>query len=195
MKHDNQAAKSTLPASLIREIDDCGFFPQLVCDSVGQGVGDEAVEAFLVHHEATFAHDGIARHLSVLVLTATRLIVSHTDDHTDDPQGGGAVSSLEAVPTRLLGAVALSKVVARPECFGTDAAEVVETWLTMSWNTVRKVDLEPASCGDPNCEADHGFTGSNVAEDMVIRMSAAADGPDQVNRLIAFGTALQRRVR
>ena len=37
--------------------------------------------AHVVHHEATFARDEIQRHLSVLVLTASRLIVAHTDEY------------------------------------------------------------------------------------------------------------------
>ncbi len=134
MRHESLTGQGALPAALVREINDCGFFPQLVTDSVALAVGEESVEAHLVQHEATFTHEGITRHMSVLVLTATRLVVSHTDDHTDDPQGGAAISSTESVPLRLLGAVALSRVVAHPERFGTKAAEVVETWLTLSWN-------------------------------------------------------------
>ncbi len=194
MKHDSLTGRGALPAALTAEINDCGFFPQLVVDSVALAIGDEPIDAHLVHHEATFAHEGIGRHLSVLVVTPTRLLVSHTDEHADDPKGGTAISSTESVPLRLLGAVALSRVVANPERFGTKAAEVVETWLTLSWNAMRKIDIEPATCGDPTCEADHGFSGTVMGEDMVIRMSPAADGADQVARLVRFGTALQQRV-
>ncbi len=195
MRHEPSTTASLLPAELIAEIGDCSFFPQLVTDSVSLAVGNEEVVAHLVHHEATFAQEGISRHMSVLVLTPSRLVISHTDDHTDNPAGSTAVSSTEAVPLRLLSTVALSRVVANPEKFGSRGAEVVETWLTLSWSTMRKLDLEPATCADPTCEADHGFTGTDVAEDMVIRMSPAADGADNVTRLVAFGTALQQRVR
>lgn len=195
MRQEPATTNNTLPSDLVAEISDCSFFPQLVTDSVSLAVGDEQVLAHLVHHEATFAHEGIGRHMSVLVLTPARLVISHTDDHTDDPAGSTAISSTEVVPLRLLSTVALSRVVANPERFGSKGADVVETWLTMSWSTMRKLDLEPAQCADPSCEADHGFTGTNVAEDMVIRMSPAADGADNVNRLVAFGTALQQRVR
>lgn len=194
MTYEHGVQPGSLPGSLTDQVNDCGFFPQLVSDSVALAVGDEPVQAHLVHHEATFAHEGISRHLSVLALTPTRLIVSHTDDNTDDPAGPVAISSTESVPLRLLGAVSLSRVVAHPERFGATDAEVVETWLTLSWNTMRKLDLEPASCGDPSCEADHGFSGNDLAEDMVIRMSPAADGPENVARLVAFGTTLQRWV-
>lgn len=192
MRHDSVVE---LPTELVQQINDCGFFPQLVIDSVRMALGDEPIEQFLVQHEATFVHEGVSRHMSVLVLTGSRLIVSHTDENHDDPAGTSAVSSTESVPLRLLGAVALSRVVAHPERFGSAGSQLVETWLSMSWQTVRKVDLEPAACADPNCEADHGYTGSAVAEDMVVRMSPTADGDRNVARLIAFGTALQRRVR
>ncbi|MPN02368.1 hypothetical protein SDC9_149584 [bioreactor metagenome] len=183
-----------LPEPLQTQINDCGFFPQLVADSVALALGREPVDVFLVHHEATFAPEGIGRHLSVLVLTATRLIVCHTDEHTDDPANATAISSTESVPLRLLGAVALTRVISQPEHFGSAGAQTVETWLTLSWSTVRRIDLEPATCGDPSCTADHGFQGSDVAEDMVIRMSPVSDGAENVQRLVEFGTALQQRV-
>jgi len=49
-----------------------------------------------------------------------------------------------------------------------------------------------ASCSDPQCEADHGYTGTLVGDDLTVRMSAAADGRDRVARLVSFATALQR---
>ena len=46
---------------------------------------------------------------------------------------------------------------------------------------------------DPQCEADHGFTGALVGDDLTVRMSAAADGADRVARLVALRRrALQR---
>lgn len=194
VRRDSDVAGGQLPTDLKQQITACGFFPQLISDSVGLAVGEEPVEAYLVHHEATFAHEGFGRHLSVLVLTASRLVVCHTDESAEDPAMPAAISSTESVPMRAMGTVALTRVIAHPEQFGSEAAPLVETWLTLNWQTVRKVDLEPASCGDPSCEADHGLTGSSMAEDMVIRMSVTADGPDQVARLVRFGTLLQHRV-
>ena len=67
-----------LPAVLNTEIHDCGYCPELVADAVSLSLGSEEPAAYLVHHEATFKRDEIQRHLSVLVLTASRLIVAHT---------------------------------------------------------------------------------------------------------------------
>ncbi|GAA1377661.1 DUF5998 family protein [Luteococcus sanguinis] len=185
-----------LPADLRRDIDACGYFPEFVADSVALGLGDEDVVGHLVHHEANFANEAILRHLSVLVLTATRLLVVHTDegpetDAAGRPTSGQAVTSCEAIPLQAINSVALSRVVASPERYG-DGSQVVETWLTMGWGTMRRIDLEPAVCADPTCEADHGYTGSLVGDDITIRMSPAADGADNVAKLVTFAAALQQ---
>jgi hypothetical protein len=52
--------------------------------------------------------------------------------------------------------------------------------------------LELATCTDPQCEADHGYTGTLVGDDLTVRMSAAADGQDRVARLVRFASSLQR---
>jgi hypothetical protein len=70
---------------------------------------------------------------------------------------------------------------------------VFETWLAVGWGAVRRIDIEQATCADPQCEADHGFTGALVGDDLTVRMSAAADGQDRVNRLVRFATSLQQR--
>ena len=60
----------------------CGYFPDLISDGMELALGDEPLVRHLVHHEATFSEDSLNRHLTVLGLTDTRLVVSHTDEHT-----------------------------------------------------------------------------------------------------------------
>ena len=67
-----------------------------------------------------------------------------------------------------------------------------ELTLTIGWGAVSRIDLEPATCGDPQCEADHGYTGTMVGDDLTVRMSAGGDGVDRVARLVRFGATLQR---
>jgi hypothetical protein len=62
----------------------------------------------------------------------------------------------------------------------------------VGWGAVRRIDLELATCSDPQCEADHGYTGTLVGDDLTVRMSVAADGPDRVARLMRFASSLQR---
>jgi hypothetical protein len=58
---------------------------------------------------------------------------------------------------------------------------------------VSRVDLEPAGCDDPQCEADHGYTGVLASDDFSLRVSAAADGDDSVARLLSFAEQLSAR--
>jgi hypothetical protein len=181
-----------LTAELAAEIHACGYFPDLVAETVAMCLGQEEAVAHLVHHEATFNHDEIQRHLSVLVLTDRRLLVSHTDENAEHGKPSQALTTTEAVPLGKISSVALSQVVSHPERHGVRRAVVDETWLAISWGTMRRVDLEPAQCADPNCEADHGLTGMIAGEDLTVRISAAGDGPEKVQQLIGFATALQQ---
>lgn len=183
---------SALPQALRDRVDECGFFPELVEDSVSTALGDETVVDFLVQHEATVGPEGIIRHLTVLVLTPGRLIVSHTDEETDARGADTAVTTSESVPLWLLGVITVSRVLSHPERYGSAEASVVETWLTLTWDAVRRLQTVPAHCGDPSCTADHGFDGEAVGEDITIRMSPAADGAENVQRLVEFAGALQR---
>ena len=131
--------------------------------------------------------------MTILVLTPTRLIVGHTDDHPAEPPAEGtfAATSTESVVLSKINSVVLTRVVARPEDYQSGSLDVSETWLSVGWGAVRRVDLELATCSDPQCEADHGYTGTLVGDDLTVRMSAAADGRDRVARLMSFATALQ----
>ena len=48
--------------------------------------------------------------------------------------------------------------------------------MTIGWGGVSRLDLEPAGCSDPECDADHGYTGVLASDDFSLRVSAAADG-------------------
>jgi hypothetical protein len=176
------------------DIDACGYFPELVEDAIMIAVADEDLIDFVVHHEPTFNQNEIHRHVTVLALTPTRLIVGHTDDHpAEEPMTGTfAAASTESVSLSKIDTVVLTRVVAQPEEYSVGSPDVSETWLSVGWGAVRRVDLELATCSDPQCEADHGYTGTLVGDDLTVRMSAAADGTDRVARLISFAISLQR---
>lgn len=173
-------------------IESAGYFPDLVDDAVRLTIAGEEIIDFVVHHEPTFNHDEIHRHLTILVLTPTRLVVGHTDDHRPEgpPTGPQAATSTESVSLRKIGPVMLTRVVSDPAAYGP--GQVTEAWLSITWGALRRIDIEPATCPDPTCEADHGYSGQVVGDDLVVRMSTAADGVAQVEGLVAFGARLQR---
>jgi hypothetical protein len=180
-----------LPAGLRAEIHACGYFPELVEDAVSLALGPEDPVAHLVHHEATFNRDEIQRHLSVLVLTGSRLIVAHTDENDNPGEPAQALTTTESVALKEVNSVALSQVVSHPERYGSGRSSVAEAWLTITWGTMRRLDVEPAHCGDPECDADHGFTGTLAGDDLTVRISAAGDGETKVAQLVSFASALQ----
>lgn len=173
-------------------IERSGYYPALVADAVESALGNEPVLAYVVHHEATFDPAmEVRRHVTVLVLSPTRLLVCHTDEH---PPGEGvpqahASTTTEAVRLDRIQSVAVTRVVPDPASYvpGVPPSEVV---LTIGWGAIAHVDLEPATCGDESCEADHGYTGNVTADDMSLRVSEAADGPDAVAQVLAFAQAL-----
>jgi hypothetical protein len=172
-------------------IERSGYYPALVADAVGSAVGSEPISAFLVHQETTFDANEVRRHVTVLVLTPTRFVVSHTDEQGADDTSPVpyATTSTESVRLGRISSVVVSRVVANPEAYtpGTLPREVV---LTIGWGAVSRLDLEPANCGDPECDADHGYTGSSTADDLQLRVSEAGDGPETVAQALAFAQAL-----
>ena len=178
--------------SLRSDIERTGYYPALVSDSLATVLGGEELQAYAVHHEATFDRDEVRRHITVLALTDTRFIVAHVDEHgapegTSEPSSASA--STEAVRLQRVDSVVITRVVPDPASYVTGSAPA-EVVMTIGWGAVSRIDLEPATCGDPQCEADHGFTGSSANDDLSLRVSAAADGTDSVRRLLEFAEAL-----
>jgi hypothetical protein len=176
---------------LRRSLDMAGYYPDLVADVVDVALGGEHVTAHLVHPETTFDQSEIRRHVTVLVLTPTRLVLAHVDDHPADSENPSASASAttESVPLEHLHTVALTHVVPVPERHRAGALPT-ELTLALGWGAVRRLDLEPATCGDPACEADHGLTGTSSPEDVVVRVSSHAEGKDAVRAALAFARAL-----
>jgi hypothetical protein len=162
---DIQATAGGLRAAIERS----GYYPGLVADAVEAALGSEAVVSYFVHHDAVFDPGmEVRRHMTVLALTPTRLIHSHTDEAPAEEPGERpeAETNTEAV---------------------TMPSEVV---LSIGWNVLARVELEPARCADETCEADHGYSGTITADDLALRVSEAADGEEAVRQVLDFASAL-----
>lgn len=173
-------------------IDRTGYYPEVVADGVEAAVAGEQVVSFYVHHEPTFERDEVRRHLSVVVLTPSRLVLAHTDEHTGDdllPEPYTSTST-EAVALSAVKSVVVTRMIANPTSGPTPPAEAV---MTIGWGGVARIDLEPAACNDPECDADHGYTGVLSSDDFSLRVSAAADGNDAVAGLLSFAESLSAR--
>lgn len=182
---------TTTTQGLRSAIERSGYYPALVADAVESAVGSEGVNGYLVHQETTFDQNEVRRHITVLVLTPTRFIVSHTDEQGEDDNSPVpyATTSTESVKLGRISSVVVSRVVANPEKYvrGASPREVV---LNISWGAISRIDLEAAGCGDPNCDADHGYTGTATSDDLSLRVSEAGDGAETVVQALAFAQTL-----
>ncbi|ACQ80186.1 conserved hypothetical protein [Beutenbergia cavernae DSM 12333] len=151
-----------LVRALRDDIDRSGYYPELVADVVEVALAGEEVTAYLLQPETTFDDVEVRRHLTALVLTPQRLVVAHVDDHP--PEAGGpptATASTEAVPLEQIRTVVVTHGVSDPAKHSRGARRTDLT-IAVGWGAVQRIDLEPATCGDPNCEADHGYTGATA---------------------------------
>lgn len=180
-------------------IEKSGYYPDVVSAVVSSAVAHEHVKSYLVHHEPTIdERDEVRRHVTVLVLTSSRLILAHTDEHAPDDllPAPYTSSSTEAVTLSAIRSVVVNRMVANPEAYAgraVPAPGAAEAVLTIGWGAVGRIDLEPAGCADPDCEADHGYTGVLSSDDFSLRVSAAAEGPEAVANLLGFADALSAR--
>jgi hypothetical protein len=168
-------------------IDAAGYFPELVWEVIGDAVGGEAIESALVQREPTITAGAVGSHMTVVVLTGTRLLLVHVDDTVSGPDGGvTAAATVDAVRLSAIRMVGSTRMV---EAGGAGRRTVT---LAIGWGGSGRIDLEPATCGDPSCEADHGYTGSIRSDDVFLRVSDADEGPDRVGQALAFARALSR---
>src|SRR5215470_19352872 len=120
-------------------IERSGYYPGVVSDAVASALGSEPVTAYVVHHDAIFDPGmEVRRHMTVLALTPTRLVYSHTDEHpADEPDGRPrAETSTEAVRFSRVSSVSLTRVVPDPASYVPGVTMPSEVILTIGWNVL-----------------------------------------------------------
>ena len=175
-------------AELAQQVELAGYYPELVLDTLRLAAGEEEIISGMVQAETTFA-EAVHRHLTVLSLTPTRLIIVPVDDAPRDDGSPGALATSEAVPLSRIRSMALTRGVSDP---AQDGGTLTEMTIAVSWGSVRRIDMEPATCGDPDCQADHGMTGVSVPDDIVIRVAAGVEGAAALARAEAFASRLSQ---
>jgi len=191
MPTSNTRPQADLAAQLTR----AGFYPHLIADLLEDELDGSQELRHLLHLETHVEHSEVHRHAIILVLTGESLVIVHVDDH--QPEGSDEVVanvSVETVALPRLDSVVVSAVYPRPHEHRRGQAPL-EITLGIAWSGGARLDLGPASCSDPQCDMDHGYQGQSVREDLVLRVSADADGTDHVEEAGDFARALRRATR
>src|ERR1700735_1114966 len=176
MRDTRIAAQDGMRAAIERS----GYYPGLVYDAVSSALGAESVVSYVVTHDTLFDPGmEVRRHMTVLALTPTRLVYSHTDESPAEPGDADsrpmAETSTEAVRVSQISSVAVTRVGPDPASYVPGSTMPSEVVLTIGWNVLSHIELEPAHCGDDSCQADHGYTGTVTADHPTIRAGEGAD--------------------
>ncbi|MDC4233184.1 DUF5998 family protein [Actinomyces sp. B33] len=165
-------------------IERTGFYPRVVARALARALAGDEPLASVCQVDAAFDRGSVFRHLTVAVLTERSLI--HV--HVDELDGGGAGLASSVHPIGRIGAVSTMEVLDDPEADGS----VSELTIAIDLGGQRRTEVEPAQCDDPECPADHGYTASSFPDDLTLRVSAAADGPDLLAEAERFVDELRR---
>ena len=183
------AERRSLDASMER----AGFYPTLLADVVHDALDGREPLSHLIHLETHFDRTEVHRHITVLVLTEDMLVITHVDDQQLDEAGEQMMAqvSTESVPVAQIRSVVLGYMYSQPQNY-KPSDQARELTLAIAWSGGQRLDMGPAGCADPQCEADHGYTGTIAQEDIVLRVSAEADGIQAVQNAKAFARALRK---
>lgn len=183
-----------IPHELVSELQAAGYYPQLAGTMIVESLFGETITSHFVHIDTHVDLDSIHRHVTAFAITPTRLLIAHVDD---DPaprplgQPPRAMTSSEAIELKDISTVLIGRTFEKPAEF-QPGQEPVEVSLTLGWGSTTRIDTFPETCADPQCDADHGYGGSLLSEDLTLRVSAQAEGPEAVARAQSFALELRR---
>ncbi|OKL52494.1 DUF5998 family protein [Buchananella hordeovulneris] len=173
---------------LLSELANFDYYPRAAARMLDLALAGESVADMLVQQSTSIDDEAVRRHLNAMVLTPTRLLLLHVDDLDDE--AGAIVVSTDAVALSEISALRVSHGLRDPE--GPHGGELTEVTLSIGWRSTRQIEVQPKSCGDPECVAEHGWGGVLLNEDVMVRVTAAADGAAQVRRTSEFAAQLAR---
>ncbi|GAA2035649.1 DUF5998 family protein [Yaniella flava] len=186
-------SQPVLPTELALDIERAGFYPQLVADVMVQQLGDREILSHYVHVETHFGYDDLHRHITVLVLASGNVLAAlHLNDLQDEVPGGPPRASVatEIVPLSKIGSCVVTTGYDNPQHYEPGEAPS-EVTLVLSWAGGARMEFVPNLCDDPDCDADHGYMGTRITEDLVLRIAGKADGQQAVNKALAFSRTLR----
>ena len=181
---------TALPADLLTELETAGYFPRRRLPRACSVRCTARVPwRTSIRPETTFDGPEVRRHLTVLVLTATHLLVTHLDDDPADALNPSqVVSTTERVRLRGSSSTGLSQV------FDTDGSRSpgreAEITLGITWNGSHAWISSVPSARTPTARSTMDTRARIAPSDLALRVSALADGDDAVDAALRFHAEL-----
>lgn len=147
-----------------------GFYPDVATRTLRRALGGQEPLVTLCQIDAAFEQGTMFRHLTIVSLTEQTLIHIHIDEY--DGERATVATAIHSVES--IRAVSMLEVIESPENDGS----ISEITVSVNLGGVRRLDMEPARCEDPECTAEHGFTASSIPDDLTLRISVTADGEE-----------------
>jgi hypothetical protein len=122
----------------------------------------DPMEAFFIRPETVFDQDSVFDAVAVYVLTARHLVIVATDVTYELSPAGDFVTTTQVVP---LTHIRDYQIVRRRVLDGPEKGTLAAISLRLRWGGGWNVDVRPAACDDPTCEADHGYVAMGQTDD------------------------------
>jgi Asp-tRNA(Asn)/Glu-tRNA(Gln) amidotransferase A subunit family amidase len=135
-------------------------------------------------NEGIDAHPEVARSIREIA----DLLAAHGHDVVD--AAPVALDEIEAVAQQ--GTVVAACIAAELDAWSARLGR--EITLTLGWGAVSRIDLLPATCSDPSCDAEHGFEGTVSSDDISLRVSADAEGEAALRQALSFAQELSASI-
>ena len=74
----------------------------------------------------------------------------------------------------------------QPQAYNAGNTAPTEISFQIAWTGSLHMELAPAGCQDPQCNADHGYTGDARRGDIAVRVSRPLMAPESVQRAQHF---------
>lgn len=169
------------------KIERSGFYPNLVASALRRALGGVEPEVSLCQTHTDFDHSGVFRHVSIAALSHRCIILVHADEIDE----GVAEVSTSTHPLSQMGSFAVRELWSQPS---SEDPQLDELLISLDVGAMRRLDIDPAHCDDPQCRAEHGFSGIEGPAEIAMRISRAADGAEELADAYRFLEVLTQRL-
>ncbi|MFT0848510.1 DUF5998 family protein [Actinomycetaceae bacterium L2_0104] len=131
-----------------------------------------SVQSFFVRPETVFDQDSVYDSIAAFAVTGNRLLVVVSDVSYEFSQAGEFITTTQFVN---LDRIRDFQIIRRRVADGPEAGALASVHMRLRWGAGWQHDIRPASCDNPNCDADHGYMAVITGEDGEIVLDHTLD--------------------